>query len=160
MQAFSSVLDQLPHDLVLVGSRGWDDAEIWGSMTDPRVRDRVRFLGFVDDADLNILYRQATAFAMVSLFEGFGLPAAEAMAGGCPVIAANATSLPEVVGDGGLLVDPLDVSAIGAAMRALAGEPALRADLAGRALERSKRFDWALAARTTLELYQDMAARG
>lgn len=159
VQAFSALLDTLPHDLVLVGSRGWDDAEIWGSMTDPRVRDRVRFLGFVDDPDLNILYREATAFVMVSLFEGFGLPAAEAMAGGCPVIAANTTSLPEVVGDGGLLVDPLDVSAIGAAMRSMAEDPGRRAELAGRALEHVRRFDWARAARTTLELYQDMVAR-
>lgn len=156
VQAFSTLLDVLPHDLVLVGARGWDDEETWRSMGDSRVRDRIRFLGFVDDAELNVLYRSATAFAMVSLFEGFGLPAAEAMAGGCPVVAANTTSLPGVVGRGGLLVDPTSVPEIAAALRRIATNPALREELAGRAVERSTAFSWQEAATATHEIYREM----
>lgn len=159
VQAFSALLDVLPHDLVLVGARGWDDEEIWSSIGDSRVRDRVRFLGFVEDAELNVLYRSATAFAMVSLFEGFGLPAAEAMAGGCPVVAANTTSLPGVVGQGGLLVDPLSVREIAAALRRIATTPALREELSGRALEGSGAFSWEAAATATHAIYRDVLAR-
>ena len=100
--------------------------------------------------------RLADALLFVSLFEGFGLPAAEAMSCGCPVIAANVTSLPEVVGDAGLLVDPTDTSAIADAMHRVGEDPARRADLAERGRIRADRFRWSEAARSTRELYREV----
>lgn len=158
LQAFASMLDAVPHDLVLVGARGWDDEEVWSTIHDSSIRDRVRFLGFVDDADLNVLYRNATAYVMASLFEGFGLPVAEAMAGGCPVVVSTTTSLPEVAGDGGILVSPTSVPEIAAAMRRLATDASLRSDLAARALVRSELFRWELAAEATHAIYLEMLA--
>lgn len=159
LQAFASQIDSIPHDLVLVGARGWDDAEVWSLINDSRVRDRVHFLGFVQDEELNVLYRSATGYVMASLFEGFGLPVAEALAGGCPAIVSNTTSLPEVVGDGGILVSPTSIPEIAAAMKRLATEPALRADLSSRAIAWSTRFRWELAAEATHTIYLEMLAK-
>ena len=108
----------------------------------PQVAERVALPGWVTDDDLVNLYCSAEALVFPSLAEGFGLPAVEAMACGCPVLASDRTSLPEVVGDAGLLFDPRDPAAIRRAIDRLLGEPALRSDLAERALRRASRFTW------------------
>ena len=118
--------------------------------------DRVRFTGFVPDGDLAYLYTRAYALVMPSLMEGFGLPAVEAMACGTPVVASTAGSLPEVVGDSGLLCDPTDVDAIAGAMRSLGVDPARRARLAGLALGRATLFTWDAAARSLLEVFEGL----
>ena len=120
--------------------------------------DRIRFIGPVSEADLPALYGGATVFAFVSEYEGFGLPPLEAMACGTPVIASNMSSLPEVIGDAGLLVDPHDVNAIAAALDRVLGDADLRLDLKQRGLDRAAQFSWARTAQQTLDVYQSIAS--
>lgn len=136
--------------LALAGKRGWLDAAILGAAREAGIEDRVRFLGYVPDDDLPALLSGALAFALPSLYEGFGLPALEAMACGTPALVSNVSSLPEVVGDAGLQVDPHSEDAISAALLRLCGDSALRADLARRGLERAATFRWERTAQATL----------
>ena len=119
---------------------------------------KVRFVGLIPDADLPHFYAGASCFVYLSLFEGFGLPLAEAMACGTPVISANRTALPELVGDAGLLVDPESVDAIVAAVTRVLTDRDLAGDLGRRGLERSRRYSWAETARRTLDIYRAAAA--
>lgn len=158
-QAFASKLDELPHRLVLVGARGWDDDPIWNELKSERLRGRVHALGFVEDRELAALYAAADGLIFASLFEGFGLPAVEAMAAGCPVVAARATSLPEVVGDAAMLVDPQDTEAIAAAMSSLGSDRGLREELAAKGRERAGGFTWRKAREATCQVYRELAVR-
>ena len=106
----------------------------------------VRFLGFLPDETLAIVYRLAGVFVFPSLYEGFGLPPLEAMASGTPVVTSNVSSLPEVVGDAALLVDPTDPVAIADAMRRVLTDPTLAAELSARGLARARTFSWEQAA--------------
>ncbi len=127
-----------------------------------QLHQHVRFLGFVPDATLAALYRLAAVFVFPSLYEGFGLPPLEAMAAGAPVITSNVSSLPEVVGDAALLVDPMDAGAIADALARVLRDPALRADLVRRGQERAKMFSWERSAARVHEVYRELArpARG
>jgi glycosyltransferase involved in cell wall biosynthesis len=106
------------------------------------VRHDVRFFGFVPERTLAALYRLASVFAFPSLYEGFGLPPLEAMACGTPVVTSRMSSLPEVVGDAALLVDPYDVVDIAAGLERTLGDDALRSDLIARGRERAAAFSW------------------
>jgi glycosyltransferase involved in cell wall biosynthesis len=117
----------------------------------------VRFLGFVPDQMLAVLYRLADAFVFPSLYEGFGLPPLEAMACGTPVVTSNVSSLPEVVGDAALLVDPYDASAIAGAVERILGDPALRADLVERGRIRARQFSWELSVARIRSVYEEVA---
>jgi glycosyltransferase involved in cell wall biosynthesis len=152
--AFSNF--QLPTSnvhLVIAGS--WDDRYPEAQQL-ALGNDRIRILGPIGEADLPALYSGAVVFAFVSEYEGFGLPPLEAMACGTPVIASHTSSLPEVVGEAGLLVDPHDVEAIAAALERLVSDPNLRADLAQRSLERAAQFSWEQTARLTLSAYRTL----
>jgi glycosyltransferase involved in cell wall biosynthesis len=124
-----------------------------------QLHPHVRFLGFVSDEMLAILYRLATVFVFPSLYEGFGLPPLEAMAAGTPVIASNVSSLPEVVGDAALLIDPMDPRDIANAMARVIREPQLRADLVARGHERVRAFSWERSAARVREVYEEIGAR-
>ncbi len=139
-----------PHALAMAGAPGWQQRRLGRALGAMRARDRVRLLGYVSDGHLPALMSGATALALPSLYEGFGLPALEAMACGTPVVASSTSSLPEVVGDAGLLVDPLDVDAIADALATLAGDDVLGAELGRRGLARAAEFTWERAARATL----------
>jgi glycosyltransferase involved in cell wall biosynthesis len=119
----------------------------------------VRFFGFVPDQTLAILYRLAAVFVFPSLYEGFGLPPLEAMASGTPVITSNVSSLPEVVGDAALLVDPHHPEAIAEAMRRILTDSTLRADLRSRGLARARQFSWDRSIRRVREIYGEVLAR-
>lgn len=119
----------------------------------------VRFLGFVPDQTLAVLYRLATVFVFPSLYEGFGLPPLEAMASGTPVITSNVSSLPEVVGDAALLIDPYDPRAIAEAMRRLLGDEALRQSLRVRGLARARHFSWDRSIARVRQIYDEVLAR-
>jgi glycosyltransferase involved in cell wall biosynthesis len=120
----------------------------------------VRFHGFVSDETLAVLYRLATAFVFPSLYEGFGLPPLEAMAAGTPVITSNVSSLPEVVGDAALLIDPMNAGAIADAMARVLTDATLRADLVRRGCERVKSFSWERSVRRTREVYAEVLQAG
>jgi glycosyltransferase involved in cell wall biosynthesis len=111
------------------------------------VRQDVRFFGFVPDHTLAALYRLASVFAFPSLYEGFGLPPLEAMACGTPVVTSRISSLPEVVGDAALLVDPYSVDDIAGALDRVLGDDALRASLVARGRARVQDFSWERSAR-------------
>jgi glycosyltransferase involved in cell wall biosynthesis len=135
--------------LVLAGGRGWSIAELDAIVR--RHRDHVRLLGFVPDGELPGLLAGAAVFAYPSLAEGYGLPVAEAMAAGAPVLTSDRSSLPEVAGDAAVLVDPTDVDAISAGLERLLEDEALRRDLAERGRRRAASLTWEHAARRTLE---------
>ena len=116
----------------------------------------VRFLGFVPDATLAVLYRLADAFVFPSLYEGFGLPPLEAMASGTPVLTSNVSSLPEVVGDAAILVNPYDPRSIADGMRRLLTDATLRHDLKARGLARSHQFSWDRSVSRIREIYGEV----
>ena len=121
-----------------------------------KLHHNVRFLGFVSDKTLACLYRLAAVFVFPSLYEGFGLPPLEAMASGTPVITSNQSSLPEIMGDAALLVDPYDPDAIYGAMRRVLTEPELARSLSERGLARVKEFSWERSVRRVREIYDEV----
>lgn len=155
IEAFAGVMEQRP-DALLVLTHRPDSME---AAVDERiealgVRDGIRRLGHIDRGDLNWLYRNAAALTFPSRFEGFGLPVLEAMGHGCPVIAANATALPEVVGESGMLLDPNEPAEWTAAMLELLGDPARRAWLSEAAIARTAEFRWSSSARALARVYR------
>jgi glycosyltransferase involved in cell wall biosynthesis len=124
-----------------------------------KLQKHVRFLGFVPDQTLAVLYRLASVFVFPSLYEGFGLPPLEAMASGTPVVTSNVSSLPEVVGDAAVLIDPYDPAAIAAGVRQVLTDPGLRAALVARGLARARAFSWERSVRRIREIYGAVAAR-
>ena len=120
--------------------------------------EEVIFAEYVSDAELAAYYSSAVALVLPSLYEGFGLPLVEAMACGCPVIASNCSSLPEVAGDAGLFIDPHDADGLAQAMRRMVTEPALREQLMEKGFERVQRFSWDRAAQETLQVYRKVEA--
>jgi len=128
---------------VLVGVRGWKVEDLIDQISsDPLLRRRVIFTGFAPDRYLSALYSGALAFLYPSLYEGFGLPPLEAMQCGLPVISSATSSLPEVVADAGILVDPMDKDAISQAMLSLLNAADTRQRLIAKGLERAKCFSW------------------
>ena len=159
LEAFSILKSRqsLPHKLVVVGRKGWLWEETMERAASSPFRDDVIFPGFIPDGELATLYSAAETFAFPSHYEGFGLPVLEAMACGTPVVSSRASSLPEVVGDAGLQIDPEDPEGLAAALELLALNPELRADLSRRGLERAAQFSWAAAARSQIEVYERLA---
>lgn len=145
--------------LVLAGKRGWLDNETFRAAEQNALGKDILFTGYVPEPDLVGLYSGAICFVYPSYFEGFGLPVVEAMQCGVPVITGNRTSLPEVVGDAGLLFDPFDTKALVDALTQVISDPACRAGLRTRGLERAKHFNWKTTAQLTLSAYQQAAKR-
>lgn len=138
--------------LVIAGKKGWLTETIERRAAAAGITDQVRFTGYVSDADLPALLSGARAFVFPSLYEGFGMPAIEAMACGTPVLTSTTSALPEVAGDAALLVDPHDTQAIAAALTRLATDAALRADLRARGLAHAAQFTWKRCAEETLRV--------
>ena len=145
--------------LVIVGKKGWLYDETLRALETTGLKDSILLTGYVPESDLPALYSGALCFVYPSYFEGFGLPPLEAMKCGVPVVVGNATSLPEVVGDAGLQVDPFDVAAIAGAIDQLICNPDLRKKLSVRGLERAGMFDWRTTARQTLKVYEQVAGK-
>jgi glycosyltransferase involved in cell wall biosynthesis len=143
--------------LVIAGGRGWLYDEIDATIERLGETARVRLLGFVPEEDLPALYNAAAAFAMPSLYEGFGIPVVEALACGTPVVASNVSSLPEAGGDAALLVPPDDVAAVADALRRLLTDRELRATLRQRGFAHAQRFTWEAAAQTVVAVYRELA---
>lgn len=143
--------------LVLVGKCAWLYDETLRTLNEMGVKDTVVLTGYVPETDLPALYSSALCFVYPSYFEGFGLPPLEAMKCGAPVIVGNRTSLPEVVGDAALKVDPFDVDAIAGALGKLINDSELRKKLSQMGQERASTFTWRETARQTLRVYQEVA---
>jgi glycosyltransferase involved in cell wall biosynthesis len=122
------------------------------------IDDRVHLPGWLDDADLDGLYRLASCVALPSRLEGFGLPVLEAMARGVPVACSDRTALPEVAGDAALLFDPDDLEAVTDAVARLLRDVPLREELVARGLARARQFTWDATAAATLESYRRAVA--
>jgi glycosyltransferase involved in cell wall biosynthesis len=146
--------------LVLVGKRAWLYGETLAAVEEHGLHNFVTFTGYVSESDLPALYTGAICFVYPSYFEGFGLPPLEAMQCGAPVVTGDRTSLPEVVGSAGLMVNPLDESAIAAAMSLLIDDPSLRAELRRKGLARARLFNWHKTARLTLDVYKQTVREG
>jgi glycosyltransferase involved in cell wall biosynthesis len=156
LEAFKELVGARGHDLdlVIVGPRHFR-AEDAIAASAP-VGERVRFTGYVTDRQLAAFYRCSIAFVFPSLYEGFGLPALEAMSHGIPVACSNAGSLPEVCGDAAVLFDPHSVEAITAAVDRVIGDADLRQRLSGAGKARARDFSWNRCAELTLEAYAEV----
>ncbi len=141
--------------LVLVGSKGWDYNKIFDEISNYQfLKDRIIVTGYVADEDLAALYSGALAFVYPSLYEGFGLPPLEAMQCGVPVITSNTSSLPEVVGDAGIMVSPKDADTLCQSMLEIYNNPSLREALTSKSLERAKHFSWKKCTQQTINAYK------
>jgi glycosyltransferase involved in cell wall biosynthesis len=160
LRAFARVADALPeHSFVLAGQRGWSCEEVFAEAARPALAGRVVFLDYVAELDLPLLYTHATAAVYPSLYEGFGFPVLEAMACGTPVLTSRSSSLEEIGTGAARLVDPRDEVAMADAMRDLATDGALRAELSARGLARAAEFTWERTARGTLAAYREALGR-
>ena len=159
LQAFRRLKSRpgIKHRLVVAVGLGWLYQDVLREMEELSAENEIAFLGRVDDSDLPALYSLSDIFVFPSLYEGFGLPPLEAMACGRPVVCSNASSLPEVIGDAGILVSPYDVDGLTDAMAQLIADPDRRALLGQRGLARSREFTWERSARRLLDVYRRLA---
>ncbi|GMW01265.1 MAG: glycosyl transferase [Candidatus Hydrogenedentota bacterium] len=154
IQAFSKAADAIPHHLVIAGRNGWIYHSIHEAAAASRHAARVHFIGHAPPEDLPALYSAADMFAFPSLFEGFGIPVAEAMACGTPVLTSTTSSLPEVAGDAAVLVDPYDVEAIATGMTQILSDERLKARLHEAGPIRARQFSWKRTAECVVESYK------
>jgi glycosyltransferase involved in cell wall biosynthesis len=156
LRAFRRLLDHYKLDVTLAvaGQRGWFCGEVFAVAEELELNDAVAFLGHVPLEDLVLLYNAARMHVHPSFYEGFGLPPLEAMTCGTPTIVANVSSLPEVVGDAGLLVSPEHTDGWTVAMWRLLTDDSLHEEMSQKGLKRAKLFSWERAARETLALYR------
>jgi len=144
--------------LVLAGGKGWGCEAIFAAVERLGLGQAVLFPGFVPHGELPLWYSAADVFVYPSLYEGFGLPVLEALACSTPVITSNVSSLPEVAGEAGLLVDPTDANALAEALRRMWGDADLRQEMRTRGLTQAARFSLTALGRQTLAVYQEAVA--
>lgn len=163
IEAYSFLRERHPRielpQLVIAGKKGWLEHDVFRAAAQSVATRDIVFTGYVSDEELPALYSGALCFVYPSYFEGFGLPIIEAMQCGCPVIAGSLTSVPEVVGEAGVLIDPFSAESIATAMHSLIANTAARNDLRKRGLERAKKFDWQRTAKLTLQVYEQIATQ-
>jgi len=142
LKAFNKIKDDVPHSLVMTGRVSWGDTGIDDYVKKNNLESRVKILGFVSEEDLVTLYSTADLYLFPSLYEGFGLPILEAQACGCPVLTSNVTSMPEVVGDSGVIVNPYSVKDIQKGIESVVKDENFREDLVKKGFGNIKRFSW------------------
>jgi len=156
IEAFSQLAGTDPVKLVIAGKRGWLYQTIFDKVKDLGLRGKVIFTGFVDEDDVPALMTGAKVFTLPSFWEGFGIPAVNAMACGVPVVVSNAGSLPEVVGDAGVIVDPNKPEEIAQGIKKAIDN---RDELVRKGLERVKNFSWENCARQTLKVLEKVGKK-
>lgn len=155
VQAYLNLLERgvITDNLVISGYSNWEKSSSFEAVRAVGAEHKVKFLEFVAIDDLAVLYSNATVFSYPSLYEGFGIPILEAFSSGCPVMASNVTSIPEVGGDAALYFDPLNVSEMEATLLQLINNPGLRQKLVVLGYERAKQFTWSETASKTMAVY-------
>jgi len=166
IEAFSALKTELEKDdkfpdlkLIIIGDELSKHPDLRRTVIKSGVQNDVRFLGFVPIEVLQIFYDTAKVFVFPSLYEGFGLPPLEAMAHGTPVVTSNASSLPEVVGNAAVMVNPENVFEIMRALHRVLIDQSLREKMKARSYEQSKRFSWESSARRVLQVYEEVAGK-
>ena len=152
LKAFSRLRTRIPHNLVLTGSKSWKDASVHQTIHHLGLADRIKQLGFVEHEEMPALYNLAGVYVYPSLYEGFGLPVLEAMQCGCPVVASNASSIPEVAGNAAILVNALNTPSIAEAIYRVLTDPELREELVRSGFQQAKKFSWDQCANTMLKI--------
>lgn len=142
--------------LVVAGAKGWSTAALEAHMSRLQRAGELKRLGYVPEEDLPALYAGCAGFIYPSLYEGFGLPPLEAMASGAPLLASDSSSIPEVVGDAGILVDPEDIEAMTEGLRRLVEDEPLRRELRSKGPERAALFTWDRCVERTIEVYRQV----
>jgi len=144
----------IPHKLVCTGKVS--NKSVYDIVQKLNLQNDVIFLGYVESDDLPALYNGADLFVYPSIYEGFGLPPLEAMACGCPIITSNTSSLPEVVGNAGIMFDPYDIDELANVMCEVLTNYELKKDLIKKGLIRAKMFSWEICAKETMDVYREM----
>jgi len=167
IEAFSALKTELEKDqlwpdlkLIIIGDDLSGNPDLRRTVVRSGVQNDVRFLGFVPIDVLRIFYDEAKVFVFPSLYEGFGLPPLEAMAHGTPVITSNISSLPEVVGNAAVLVNPENVFEIMRALHRVLTDRALRDRMKERGYQQAARFSWEISVRRVLDVYRDATSNG
>lgn len=158
IKAYSQLSKELQtkYPLVIGGKKGWFYEEIFATVKQLNLENEIKFLGRVPDNHLPALYRNAKIFLFPSFYEGFGLPVLEALACGTPVVTANISSLPEVVGEAGILVNPYNTSDISQAIGKLLTDDKTYTMLKEKSPEQAEKFDWTETAKRTLKVFEDL----
>lgn len=150
---------QEKYPLVVVGSYGWNTGKIFNVLTHLKLENKVKFLGFVSDAILSKLYKEAAVFVYPSLYEGFGFPVLEALSFSTPVVTSNISSLPEVAGKAAILVDPQDPKSISSGLQKILEHKEETALLKENARVQANKFSWSAAARETLAVFDEVVKK-
>ena len=158
LRAFAKIKDDVDHQLVLVGPEGWLTGELKSTLEELELGDRVRLTGFVSDEELGGWYSGADLLAFPSYYEGFGLPAIEAMNCGTPVLSSDNSVFPEVVGDAGVMIPADDVDVWAETMRDLLRDESRRNVMRERGFQRATEFSWDRTARQTYEVYKELSS--
>lgn len=158
VRAYAEAKPQLGEiKLVITGKKGWYYEELFQLVDELQLQKDVIFTGYVEDDDIPALYNAAELFTFPSQYEGFGLPPLEAMACGTPVISSNTSSMPEVIGEAGILLSPKDQAAWTKAMIEVLNDKKLLTELRKKGLEQAKKFSWEKCARETIAVYEKVA---
>ncbi|MGE5392300.1 MAG: glycosyltransferase family 4 protein [Candidatus Saccharibacteria bacterium] len=148
--------NRIEEKLVIIGGRGWLWKPILEKIQAAGLKDAIQVLGYVEDGELPAIYSGASLLTLPALYEGFGLPPLEAMACGTPVVVSNVSSLPEVAGEAGVLVDPLNVNSIAGGLLRVLIDPELKKKMSAEGLKQAERFSWDRTAKKTLELLESL----
>jgi len=150
---------QIPHQLVIVGKKGWLFQDIFQRVKKLKISPEVVFCGFVPDSELPALLSGADLFVLPSLYEGFGFPVLEAAACATPVVVSGVSSLPEVVGNAGILVNPMKVGDISQGIYQVISNSALKTQLSQKARLQANKFSWEKSARQTLKVFEEVGSK-
>lgn len=154
LESYRLVAQQHPAPLIIGGGKGWLYGPVFKRLEELGLQDRVHFVGYLEEEELPLWYAAATVFVFPSIYEGFGMPPLEAMSCGTPVVTSNTSSLPEVVGDAGLMVSPTDVEGLASAILRLLQDVGVRAELRERGFQQAKKFSWRTTAERTVAAYE------
>ena len=158
LRAFAKIKDDIPHQLVLVGPEGWLTGELKNTLQELNLGDRVRLTGFVSDEELGGWYSAADLYVFPSYYEGFGLPAIEAMRCGAPVLASDNSAFPEVIGEAGVLIPADDTAMWSESIRDLLRDESRRMHLRDLGFARADAFSWDRTAQETYNVYKEVSS--